>query len=812
MADYYVIPTNIGEAKMTNALALGIPIAITELAVGDGEGNGARGTPIPNPEANALISERRRAPLNSFSVDPDNGNIIIAEQVIPETAGGWWIREMGLFDEDGDMIFVCNTPPTYKPELSEGSGRTQVVRMASIVSDTAAVTLKVDPSIVIATRKYTQDAIGEHSEEFQSKINERVICVEGVANISNKNLDIGKALISIKPQGNIALDSEFAALETYAKNTGQTVVLGPGNYRITKPFTIEGFRLELMDGAEIEVFGDDSSSYVTGGVIVGHDGVLSGGVVYTNGTMTAGFDNKSPVDINGGRVINFTKVYSQLYACVRQRKPSDCQIICIGGGFRGYELRTSVDEPCNLDIRYFNVGTYYVNKVNQETHPSDSRACHIVGEATINSRWSVNVEGYYSYKNGLWVQSADPETQSINDLYLTGRVYKAGFFLDAANAEQIGLGAGTCIEVLACPDAVIDMHSEWAEGYNVAIAANSHRARLIGGSHVGNGGDPNVVVASSDNVVIKSSLRRGTVCVSVGEDGATANNTLIEGSLLESASFSPVRFTSGKGLKIINSSFVGAPTSTSAIGGWSGYGKFYPAVTVYGDANDIEIDGNTFSGNFTHDVAELRSSGNLRVSRGKNNYACPIVAREDIQYRPLHRDIEGARVLAPVTDSADTNGHIGYGEITILATDTNQYVALNINPALADLTAIASPEDLTEALKNYKILFYVKYNPDANGEQLRFGLTDTFNVSQGNNSLFLVFGDGTAEPGDNNIAGKFHPLQEGEWWPVWIDLDDACYSTADKSNMKYFILRKFSNPTTYDLTVTNPVLVHFRDW
>ncbi|WP_296936016.1 phage tail protein [uncultured Marinobacter sp.] len=166
MADYYVIPTNIGEAKMANALALGIPLAITEMAVGDGEGAGAQGTPIPNPNATALVSERRRAPLNSFSVDPENSNVLIAEQVIPESEGGWWIREMGLFDEDGDLIFLCNTPPTYKPQVAEGSGRTQVVRMASIVSDTAAVTLKVDPSVVLATREYVSQLLVAHNNEF----------------------------------------------------------------------------------------------------------------------------------------------------------------------------------------------------------------------------------------------------------------------------------------------------------------------------------------------------------------------------------------------------------------------------------------------------------------------------------------------------------------------------------------------------------------------------------------------------------------------------------------------------------------------
>lgn len=162
---------------MANALALGIPLAITELAVGDGEGSGARGTPIPNPEATALVSERRRAPLNSFSVDPNNTNVLIAEQVIPETAGGWWIREMGLFDQDGDMIFVCNTPPTYKPQLSEGSGRTQVVRMASVVSNTAAVTLKVDPSVILATRQTVEELLAVQSQEIESQIRKRVLSV-----------------------------------------------------------------------------------------------------------------------------------------------------------------------------------------------------------------------------------------------------------------------------------------------------------------------------------------------------------------------------------------------------------------------------------------------------------------------------------------------------------------------------------------------------------------------------------------------------------------------------------------------------------
>lgn len=190
MADFYVIPTNIGEAKMANALALGISLDISELAVGDGTGDGAQNTPLPNPEARSLISERRRAPINSFAPDPNNPNVLIAEQVIPEVVGGWWIRELGLFDADGDLIFVANAPPTYKPELTEGSGRTQVVRMAAIISNTAAVTLKVDPSVVIATRQYASQLLVEH----KSAVNPHGQYVRSVQSLDDLQKEGGPSL------------------------------------------------------------------------------------------------------------------------------------------------------------------------------------------------------------------------------------------------------------------------------------------------------------------------------------------------------------------------------------------------------------------------------------------------------------------------------------------------------------------------------------------------------------------------------------------------------------------------------------------
>ncbi|MDV0595752.1 MULTISPECIES: phage tail protein [unclassified Enterobacter] len=152
---YYAVLTNVGAAKLANATALGAQVEITQMAVGDG--NGA--LPTPNPAQTALVHELRRAPLNTLSIDPNNANQIIAEQVIPEDVGGWWIREIGLFDKDGDMIAVANCAETYKPQLQEGSGRVQIVRMILIVSSTAAVTLKIDPSVVLATRAYVDSQI-----------------------------------------------------------------------------------------------------------------------------------------------------------------------------------------------------------------------------------------------------------------------------------------------------------------------------------------------------------------------------------------------------------------------------------------------------------------------------------------------------------------------------------------------------------------------------------------------------------------------------------------------------------------------------
>ncbi|OOC13317.1 phage tail protein, partial [Dickeya dadantii] len=150
---YMALLTHVGATKLANAAALRKVLDITHIGVGDGGGNPT----TPDPAQTTLVNEKRRAPLNYLSVDPANPNQIIAEQVIPENEGGFWLREIGLYDADGDLIAVANCPETYKPELKEGSGRVQTVRMILIVSHTDAVALKFDPAVALASRQYVDD-------------------------------------------------------------------------------------------------------------------------------------------------------------------------------------------------------------------------------------------------------------------------------------------------------------------------------------------------------------------------------------------------------------------------------------------------------------------------------------------------------------------------------------------------------------------------------------------------------------------------------------------------------------------------------
>ncbi|QXI44447.1 phage tail protein [Pseudomonas wayambapalatensis] len=197
-SQFYAILTNVGAAKQANADALGIPWKITQMGVGDANGT----DPTPNATQTSLINEWRRAPLNQLKVDDKNSAVIVAEQVIPAEVGGRWIREIALYDADGDMIAVANCAPTYKPLLSQGSGRTQVVRMNLIVSSASNVQLKIDPAVVLATREWVSEELArqdfKHSVLAATTTN---IALSGIQSIDGVTLSAG-ARVLVKNQTN----------------------------------------------------------------------------------------------------------------------------------------------------------------------------------------------------------------------------------------------------------------------------------------------------------------------------------------------------------------------------------------------------------------------------------------------------------------------------------------------------------------------------------------------------------------------------------------------------------------------------------
>ncbi|EEU9170938.1 phage tail protein [Escherichia coli] len=158
---FQTVITTAGAAKLAAATAPGgRKVNITTMAVGDGGGQ----LPVPDAGQTKLVNEVWRHALNKISQDNRHSNYIIAELVIPPEVGGFWMRELGLYDDTGALIAVANMAESYKPALAEGSGRSQTCRMIIIVSSVASVDLTIDTTTVMATQDYVDDKIAEHEQ------------------------------------------------------------------------------------------------------------------------------------------------------------------------------------------------------------------------------------------------------------------------------------------------------------------------------------------------------------------------------------------------------------------------------------------------------------------------------------------------------------------------------------------------------------------------------------------------------------------------------------------------------------------------
>ena len=158
---FKTVITKAGAEKLAAAtVPNGKKVNFTAMAVGDGGG----ALPVPDASQTKLVNEVWRHALNKISQDKKNKNYVVAELLIPPEVGGFWMREMGLYDDTGTLIAVGNMAESYKPALAEGSGRAQTLRMVIMVSDIASVELTIDTSTVMATQEYVDGKLVEHEQ------------------------------------------------------------------------------------------------------------------------------------------------------------------------------------------------------------------------------------------------------------------------------------------------------------------------------------------------------------------------------------------------------------------------------------------------------------------------------------------------------------------------------------------------------------------------------------------------------------------------------------------------------------------------
>ncbi|QHB17876.1 phage tail-collar fiber domain-containing protein [Mannheimia pernigra] len=163
MAQFHSVLTNYGVTAFAKAISTKQPLNILKMAVGDGNGRAV----TPDSSRTALVREVYRANINSIKLDVRNNKQVIFELTIPEDVGGFYIREMGIFDHNEKLVAIANTPESYKPQLTEGSGKVQVLRMILLVSSSDSVSLTVDNSLIWAKRsELTPKDLDENSQSI----------------------------------------------------------------------------------------------------------------------------------------------------------------------------------------------------------------------------------------------------------------------------------------------------------------------------------------------------------------------------------------------------------------------------------------------------------------------------------------------------------------------------------------------------------------------------------------------------------------------------------------------------------------------
>lgn len=245
-SQYFAILTEYGTRAFVQALSQGQPLQLTKFAVGDGNGKAV----TPKASATALVHQTHIAPVSAVSLDPRNNKQIIVELTIPENIGGFYIREMGVFDSQNKLIAYANCPDSFKPTESSGSGKVQVLRMILKVESSSAVTLSIDNSVIFVTRQQmtpktitatTKNGFDEsgHTHEIDKATTSKA----GIVQLSSENNSDDEKKAATPKAVKTAYDKAVSAEEN---NLYQKIYVGKDN-----------LQLDLTDRQQIiNLFGD----------------------------------------------------------------------------------------------------------------------------------------------------------------------------------------------------------------------------------------------------------------------------------------------------------------------------------------------------------------------------------------------------------------------------------------------------------------------------------------------------------------------------------------------------------------------------
>lgn len=390
---YKTVITKAGAIKLAAAtVPNGKKVNFTAMAIGDGGGT------LPTPDANQtkLINERWRNPLNKISQDAKNKNYVVAELLVPPERGGFWMREMGLYDDTGTLIAVGNMAESYKPELAEGSGRAQTVRMVIMVSDIESVELTIDTSMVMATQDYVDDKLAEH--ELSRNHPDATLKEKGFTQLSN------------------ATDSESESVAATPKAVKAAYDLAKGKYTAQDATTAQKGITQLSSATDSD---SETVAATSKAVKAAKESITKKlGTASEKDTGTSG--DKVPL-LSGVNTWGAEQVFNER--------------VNVKGGFELYH-----DTPY-IDFHFANSTVDYTSRIIESAK----------GTLTAQANWSVSgtlaSAGLASFKSGVDVTGRYGNI-SVNGMALLIKPTTAGYAtyimsqdLDGSNLWYIGKGS-----------------------------------------------------------------------------------------------------------------------------------------------------------------------------------------------------------------------------------------------------------------------------------------------------------------------------------------------------------------------------------